>query len=200
MLVLRKFVAVIGLLCLMGAVPGMAQAQGAFPDTVQLGGKTLVMNGSGTRFRAVFRVYDIALYLEKKTQDPKQVMSAPGPKQVRFVALRDIPADQFGLSLINGMRRNVPPEQASEVIRYMNDVIAVFSTAQKIAAGQHFRVDHVPGDGTRMFLDGVQKGPTVTHPEFAAALLSIWMGDDSIDPQLKDSLLSIEREEVRHMN
>lgn len=143
---------------LLWGVP-MAVAQGAeaFPATSQLGGKSLVMNGKGTRFRAVFSVYELALYLPQKTSDPKQVLSMPGPKQARFVALRDIPADQFGLSLVSGMRQNVDPAHEVEVLTYMNDVIQVFSTAPTIKSGQTFRVDYVPGQGTRFFFSMASK-------------------------------------------
>ena len=72
-----------------------ASAETNFPATVQLGGQTLVKNGQGTRYRAVFKVYDMALYLPSRTQDAAQVLAMPGAKRASFVALRDIPADQF---------------------------------------------------------------------------------------------------------
>ncbi len=168
---------------------GAASAETAFPATVQLGGQTLVKNGQGTRYRAVFKVYDLALYLPRKTQDPAQVLAMPGAKRASFVALRDIPADQFGLSLVSGMRENIPPQHAAEVIGYMNDVIAVFSTEKMIKAGQTFRVDHVPSKGTSFYLDDKQKGPLVTNPLFAEAVFSIWMGPKPVEAQLKDGLL-----------
>lgn len=68
-----------------------ASAETNFPATVQLGGQTLVKNGQGTRYRAVFKVYDMALYLPSRTQDAAQVLAMPGAKRASFVALRDIP-------------------------------------------------------------------------------------------------------------
>lgn len=177
---------------LWGVPMTVAQGAEAFPATSQLGGQSLVMNGKGTRFRAVFSVYELALYLPQKTSDPKQVLSMPGPKQARFVALRDIPADQFGLSLVSGMRQNVDPAHEVEVLTYMNDVIQVFSTAPTIKSGQTFRVDYVPGQGTRFFLNGQQKGPTVASPRFAAAVFSIWMGPRPVDDRLKEALLGVQ--------
>lgn len=179
-----------------------AQDQAAFPSQIELGGQSLSLNGKGTRFRAVFKVYDLALYLEKKTEDPRQVMAMTGAKSARFVALRDIPSDQFGLSLIGGMRKNLSADHASEIIRYMDEVIQVFSTEPQISKGESFRMDYIPGKGTMFYLSGKQKGPTITHPDFAAAVLSIWMGDNSIDPQLKEGLLGHKPVAVQnsHMN
>lgn len=58
-----------------------ASAETNFPATVQLGGQTLVKNGQGTRYRAVFKVYDMALYLPSRTQDAAQVLAMPGAKR-----------------------------------------------------------------------------------------------------------------------
>ena len=181
--------ALLGAALALGAGAAGAQAAREFSPTVQLGGQTLLKNGQGTRYRAVFKVYDMALYLPSRTQDAAQVLAMPGAKRASFVALRDIPGDQFGLSLVSGMRENINPQHAAEVVRHMNDVIAVFSTETTIRAGQSFRVDHVPGKGTSFFLDDKQKGPTVANPLFAEAVFSIWMGRKPVETQLKDGLL-----------
>lgn len=181
--------AALGAALVLGGASAGAETARDFAPTVQLGGQTLLKNGQGTRYKAIFKVYELALYLPKKTQDAAQVLSMPGAKRASFVALRDIPADQFGLSLVSGMRENVGAQHAMEVISHMNDVIAVFSTEKMIKAGQTFRVDYVPGKGTSFYLDEKQKGPTVPNPVFAEAVLSIWMGPKPVEAQLKDSLL-----------
>lgn len=170
---------------------GPARADNAkhFPPAVQLGGQTLQMNGQGTRHKAVFKLYDMALYLPTKTGDPSQVLSMPGAKRASFVALRDIPGDSFGLSLVRGMRDNVDPQRVTEVVHYMNEIIAVFNTERTIKAGQTFRLDYVPGKGLAFYLDDVQKGPMVANPDFAEAVFSIWMGPRPVDQLLKDQLL-----------
>ena len=102
-----------GALLVLAAATAGAQDSGVFPAQLELDGQKLVLNGHGTRFRAVFRVYDLALYLQEKTQDPQRVLSMSGAKSARFVALRDIPSDQFGLSLVSGMRKNLSADKAS---------------------------------------------------------------------------------------
>lgn len=176
---------------LLAAAPVWAASQTAssFSSTTQLAGQTLQVNGQGTRYRAIFKVYDLALYLPRKTDDPAQVLSMSGPKRASFVALRDIPSDQFGLSLVSGMRANVSGAHATQLLRYMGEVIELFNTEQVIKAGQTFRVDYEPGKGTSFYLDNVRKGPVVTDPRFIEALLSIWMGPKPVDAQLKDRLL-----------
>lgn len=170
------------------AAPGVWAAQD-FASTVRLGGVTLVKNGHGTRYRALFQVYELALYLERKTEDPQQVLDMPGPKKISFVARRNIPTDQFGLMMISGISANVSGARASVLLNHMNEIVAVFTTHKEIREGQRFSVNYVPGEGTTMYLDGQQKGPTVSDPLFAEAILSIWMGPKPVDPQLKDVLL-----------
>ena len=86
-----------------------------YPPTAQVGGQTLQLNGAGTRYRAVFAVYDVGLYVGRKVTTAEQVLSQPGPKRMAFVALRDTPADQLGLMLVRGMKANAPPQQAAGV-------------------------------------------------------------------------------------
>ena len=53
-----------------------------FPDTVQYGGKTLVLNGIGLRTLTILEVhiYVAALYLPAPSHDPQQILQSPGPK------------------------------------------------------------------------------------------------------------------------
>src|SRR5689334_5764610 len=54
------------------------------PDTVQVDGKPLVLNGVGLRTLTILRVkiYVAALYLPKKSSDARAILASPGPKVV----------------------------------------------------------------------------------------------------------------------
>lgn len=54
------------------------------PDTYQVGGQTLVLNGIGIRTLTIFKVraYVAGLYLPQKNRDPAAIMASPGPKVV----------------------------------------------------------------------------------------------------------------------
>ena len=166
-----------------------AQSAGAFEPSTRVAGQSLQLNGQGTRYRAMFSVYDMALYTSKKVTSPEQLLSLPDAKRASFVALRDIPGDQLGISLVRGMRENADPAQAAVVAGYMDKLGRIFSTERKIGAGQKFTLDYVPGKGTTFFIDGVQKGETVVDPGFINAILRIWVGPNPVDGQLKALLL-----------
>ena len=174
-------------IALVAASP-LVQAQ-KFEPTTQLGGQSLQLNGQGVRYRVVVPVYEMGLYTTRKVTTPEQLLNTPGPKRASFVALRDFPGDQMGISLVRGMRDNAHPGHAAAVAGYMDKLGRIFSTEKKISAGQTFTLDYVPGKGTAFLINGVQKGETVTEPGFMDAVLRIWVGPKPVDPQLKELLL-----------
>jgi hypothetical protein len=62
-----------------------AQMSGVeIPDTYQIDGRTLVLNGYGLRTFTFLhiKIYVAALYLPQKTSDPQAILTSPGPKLV----------------------------------------------------------------------------------------------------------------------
>ena len=112
--------AVLGTALVLGTPVVMAQGSAAFAPTTQLAGQTLQLNGQGVRYRTVIPVYEMGLYTAKKVTTPEQLLSLPGPKRASFVALRDFPVEQMGLSLVRGMRENADPAHAIAVAGYMD--------------------------------------------------------------------------------
>ncbi len=52
------------------------------PDTYNLNGHTLVLNGAGLRTLTLLKIkaYIVALYLPKQSHDPEAILASPGPK------------------------------------------------------------------------------------------------------------------------
>lgn len=100
-----------------------------------------------------------------------------------------MPGDQLGIALVRGMSENADPGRAALIAGFMDKLGRIFSTEKKIAAGQAFALEHVPGKGTVFLINGVQKGETVTDAGFIEAVLRIWVGPKPADSQLKSSLL-----------
>ena len=174
---------------LLAGPAALAERAAPFAPTAQLAGHTLQLNGQGVRYRTVVPVYEMGLYTSRKVSTPEQLLNLPGPKRASFVALRDVPGEQLGLSLVRAMRENADPSQSVAVIGYMDKLGRIFSTERKIAAGQRFALEYVPGKGTVFLIDGVQKGETVTEPGFMEAVLRIWVGPKPVDSQLRGQLL-----------
>jgi hypothetical protein len=63
-----------------------------FKDSITVEGKKLVLNGLGVRLASFFNVevYIGALYLGKRTSDPKAVLSSTLPKKMIMTFVRDV--------------------------------------------------------------------------------------------------------------
>ena len=160
-----------------------------FANTVQVGSSRLQLNGAGVRYKVVFKVYAAALYLAEKAATPEAVLGAPGPHRLQIVMLRDIDANELGKLFTKGMEQNAPREEFSKSIAGILRMSDIFSTRRKLAAGESFAVEWLPGTGTVISVNGKPEGAPIREPEFYSALMKIWLGKAPADAQLKEALL-----------
>ena len=119
-----------------------------YDTAVQVGNSRLVLNGAGIRYKAIFKVYTAGLYLGAKAATADAVLAAPGAKRMHIVMLRDIDANELGKLFTRGMQDNAPREEFSKSIAGTIRLSELFSAKKKLAAGESFSVDYVPGQGT----------------------------------------------------
>lgn len=160
-----------------------------FDGEIGVAGQRLQLNGAGVRFRAVFRVYAAGLYLAQKAETPDAVLSAPGPKRLNIVMLRDIDANELGKLFTRGMEKNATREDFVKAIPGTIKMGEIFAAKKKLASGESFQVDWVPGQGTVILINGKPAAEPIKEPEFYSALMKIWLGKDPADANLKEALL-----------
>ena len=160
-----------------------------YENAQTLAGSRLVLNGAGVRYKAMFRVYTAGLYLGSKATTAEAVLAAPGPKRIHIVMLREIDANELGKLFTRGMQDNAPREEFSKSIPGTLWLADLFSRKKKLAKGENFSVDYVPGVGTNVLVNGVPQGEPIKEPEFFSALMKIWLGKSPADALLKDALL-----------
>jgi len=188
------------------AAPLAAQAQTTdvggvkYETNEQLANSKLVLNGAGVRYKAIFKVYTAGLYLGAKVGTPEEVFAAPGPKRMHIVMLRDIDANELGKLFTRGMQDNAPREEFSKSIAGTIRMSDIFSAKKKLAAGEYFYIDWVPGAGTTVVINGKAAGDPIKEPEFFTALMKIWLGKSPADAQLKNALLGKTAAPTREMN
>lgn len=162
------------------------------PPTANVGGANLLLNGAGVRYRFVVRVYAAGLYLATKAGTPEAVLAAPGPKRLQVAMLREIDAEQLGRLFTRGMQDNAPKDTFSRSIPGTLRMAEIFSSRKKLVAGDQFSVDWLPGAGTVILVNGQPQGAPIKEPEFFQALMSIWLGNQPADANLKEALLGRE--------
>jgi len=163
-----------------------------FEPTVQVGGSTLQLNGSGTRYRVMFKVYDMAMYLPAKAGNAGAVIDMQGPKRLAFISLRDIPGTDLGLAFIKGLQANNPSDAVQRHTLSSTRLIEIFSGKSKLASGDTFAMDYLPGKGTQFYIQGQAQGAPVGDAEYFSMVLRIWLGPQPVDVALRDGLLGIE--------
>ena len=164
-----------------------------YAPTVTVAGTPLTLNGAGIRFRVVVRVYTAGLYLTARASTPEQVLATPGPKRLHVVMLREIDATELGKLFTRGMQDNSPRDEFSKSIPGTIRMADIFSTKKRLAVGESFSVDWVPGTGTTVSINGRPQGEPIREPEFFSALMRIWLGNNPADAALKDALLGVAR-------
>jgi hypothetical protein len=162
-------------------------------DSASVGGTALALNGAGTRYKAIFKVYVAALYLGKKASTPADVVDQAGPKRLSVTMVRDIDAAELGKLLTRGIEDNMGKAAMSKLVTGLVRMGQIFSDQKKMLAGDSFLIDWVPGKGTVITVKGVVQGDPFKEPEFFAALMSIWLGSSPADHKLKEALLGLEK-------
>lgn len=158
-------------------------------DTTELAGKRLPLNGAGTRYKVIFKVYVAALYAGKKAGSLDALVQQDGPKRLVVTMLRDIDANELGKLLTRGIEDNMPPAAMPKLIGALARMGQIFAEQKQLKAGDVFSIDWVPGQGTVVTVKGQAQGEPFKEPTFFAALMSIWLGPKPADDALKEGLL-----------
>jgi hypothetical protein len=162
-----------------------------FPKQIQVEGVKLNLNGLGTRYKAIFKVYDMGLYATSKVTNLQDLIAATGPKKLHFVALRELPGTDLGMLFLRGMRENSSPELNTKYAASANRLVEIFSGKSKLIPDESFSIEFVPGKGTTFYIMDKPQGAAIGDAEFFAMILRIWLGPIPADYKLKDALLSV---------
>lgn len=183
------------LLAVLSASPAAVHSAGTMNSTFEarsvVQGVPLQLNGAGTRYRAIFKVYDMALYTPAKVNTPESLIAMQGPKRLSFVALRDLPGTDLGLAFIKGLTNNSPAELVQKHTASSTRLIEIFSGKAKLSAGDTFAMEFVPGKGTTFYIQGQAQGAPIGDAEFFSMVLKIWIGPVPADFKLKDALFGL---------
>jgi len=152
------------------------------PDTVSVGGQTLVLNGLGLRSKMFIKVYVGGLYLEKKTGDGGAVIASDATKRVvlQFV-YGEVTREQMVEAFEEGFKANAPAAPKPEVQQWLG----ALETMKK---GEQLVVTYVPATGTTLTVRGRDK-MTVPGLPFAQAVFSVWFGPKPPSSDLKNGML-----------
>ncbi len=150
------------------------------PDTVQVGGQELVLNGMALREKYFLDVYVGGLYLPTKTSSGDAVISQDVPRRLVMHFTYKVSKNQLTESMTKGVEKGSDKAKSD-----MSTCTAMF---EDVGKGDEITFEYVPDMGTKVVVRGKEKG-TISGTDFISALLSIYVGPDA-DNKLRKGLLS----------
>ena len=185
---MRTFIVLLVLLLTPVPVSAAEESGVVLPDTMDLGGQSLVLNGLGLRQKFVFDVYVGGLYLPAANSDADAVLGADEPRYMVMHFLRDVDAESINDAWFEGLEDNTPGfsqelfGQFESLAKWMEDVpdqgVLTFA--------------YVPGQGTTVTVLGTDKG-VLPGKAFADALLACWIGPEpGPGESFKEAVLGLE--------
>jgi len=154
------------------------------PDTAQVGGKNLALNGLGLRTKVIVKVYVAGLYVEQKSSDPNAIIKSDGPKQIVMKFLHGASKSQMADAFNESFNDNSP-----DAVKTMKpDIDRLVGALEAVNTGDTMVYTYVPGTGTTYSLNGKDK-VTIAGPAFGQVLLSVWLGPKPPNADLKKGLL-----------
>ena len=155
------------------------------PDTLQVAGKTLHLNGYGLRTYSILgiHIYVASLYLEHLSSNPDEIIQSPETKLLNVTFVRDVTADQARKAWRDGFANNCKDPCHLDP----NDIERFLAEVPAMRAGDNFSLLFQQNIAT-IAVGGQQLG-TITSPQFAEAMLATFFGPAPASLSLKQALL-----------
>jgi hypothetical protein len=176
---------ILGLTLAMSLPTAAAELAGvSLPNTVEVDGKQLVLNGMGLREKFFIDVYVAGLYLPAKQRSGEAILAADTPRHLVMHFTYDVTKEQVCDAWKESLAANRPNASAA----LQKDFDTLCSWMADAADGERMAFTYVPGAGTTVEVKGEAKG-TIAGKEFADALFASWIGAKPATGKLKKGLL-----------
>jgi hypothetical protein len=155
------------------------------PATLQVGGKTLYLNGFGLRTYSILgiHIYAASLYLEHLSADAGEIVRSTDMKLLRTRFEHDVSTDQARNSWRTGLANNcIAPCRLDP-----GDLETFLSQVPAMHSGDNFDLLFTR-DGATVSVNGQQIG-IIPRRQFADAILATFLGPNPASPSLKQELL-----------
>ncbi|CAB3636748.1 chalcone isomerase family protein [Achromobacter pestifer] len=157
------------------------------PEQLSEGGHALVLNGAGLRTKFVVKVYVAALYATTKSSDAAMVVNSTEPRRVRLQLLRDVDSKSLDDALQEGLRDNTPKQELAALKAPADRLSRMMAEIGTAKTGDVIDLDF-DARGVTLTGNGKQRG-RIDSPDFARALLRVWLGENPAQASLKKALL-----------
>jgi hypothetical protein len=160
-----------------------------FPETKEIAGKTLRLNGVSYRKAFGFiKVYAVGLYLEQPTKSGQEVIAS---EQVKHLLFHYLTSKATAKKLQEGFLEEMTTCNPPELVAKHEDEIDTYKNYldKDMAPGLTSMSTYVPGEGLTVVYQGQVKG-TFTDPEFIQMYYRYNFGEKA-NAKIRDGLLGL---------
>ncbi|HCQ46127.1 hypothetical protein YH64_011025 [Achromobacter sp. LC458] len=157
------------------------------PEQLSAGSHALVLNGAGVRTKIVVKVYVASLYVTTKSHDAAALINSTEPRRIRLQLLRDVDSKSLDEALQEGLRDNTPKAELAAMKAPADQLAGMMADIGALKEGDVVDLDF-DARGVTGSHNGKQRG-RIDSPDFARALLRVWLGEKPAQASLKKALL-----------
>ena len=169
--------AVSAIFALAGEIGGVS-----LPDTLQVGGQDLVLNGAGLRKKLFIKVYAGGLYLKEKSDDAQKIIEADEAMVLRMHFIYNgVSAKKLTDAWNEGFQASTGGDTAS-IQTEIDQFNALFTAEAK--KNDVYDIIYQPDKGVEVVFNGESQG-VVAGLSFKKAVFGIWLGEKLADSNLK---------------
>jgi hypothetical protein len=163
-----------------------------FPESHQVFGQKLVLNGAGVSAVFNMKATAVAFYVPKKQTTAAGLLESKGAKRVEFYMLRDISARDLSNSMLDRIRLNASEDFAHNVLQTA-ELGSVFGARAKVFKGDMVTIDFDPASQSTTFsLNGQKLAEPIKGDTFFPMMMKIWIGP-KVRASTRDELLGLAR-------
>jgi hypothetical protein len=156
------------------------------PESLEVGKSKLILNGAGVRSKFFMDLYVGGLYLQNKSNNPKEIIEADEPMAIRLHIISSLITSKKMENATREGFENATEGNIEPIKSQIEKFISVFQ--EKIDEDDIFDMIYSPGKGVEVYKNGEFKS-RIEGLAFKRALFGIWLSDKPAQKSLKKEML-----------
>lgn len=159
------------------------------PRTMTFENKTLQLNGAGSRSKMFMEVYIQALYLSQLSQNPKEIINDNLEMSIRIeITSALVSSGKLTRAMHAGFEKS-----AGDSFGNLKPKMELLKSylAEDIKRGDIFELTYNPTDSSIWVIKNGELKGKVPGLDFKKVFFGIWLGDNPVDEDLKNSLIGL---------
>ncbi len=153
-------------------------------------GAPLVLNGAGLRCKDGQPVYAAGLYLPEIAHREDTAKALLGARRVQLCILTDLKPSDYIDSMRDAITKNTNVTSREFIREEQKQLEEVMIRNSPMYKGDVVNFDWLPGIGATVTKNGKRISDLIRGKALYDAVLSIWLGSESLEEDLKRALLS----------